>query len=325
MSTESSLDPSIDKARAGTVHSGVASTVEAGFDASWVRVWRPDGIEAYARDLGIEAGRVRVLCDRRPLASAVELAQSLVQDLRAGGAEAEIELLQKIITEEGEWAALARVRVSTDGLQLERSLGLIYGDDFYDKIDAMYLSEHRKRFRPFLRTLVQSYPLRLGNPRRRRFMFGAPPNWQPIARGLAVRFFPRRFPNEYGCITVLPASPLVQSERGAVSERFLHEDLFADFTPQPPEQQDKVTSNSGLLGNLHRRAGLREGDSRPIHIDTAILRDTRYAYPLRLETRAPNIEAHRRAFLQVVRSVTAVPQAASDGATSTSMGQMWHD
>jgi hypothetical protein len=156
-------------------------------------------------------------------------------------------------------------------------------------------------------------------------MFVAPANWQPVAHGLAVRFFPRRFPNEYGCITVLPAAPLVQSERGAQSDRFLHEDLLTDFTVQPPEQQDKVTSNSGLLGNLQRRAGLRQGDSRPIHIDTAILRDTRYVYPLRLETRAPNIEAHRRVFLQIVRSVTAIPQAASDGANPASMGLMWHD
>lgn len=325
MSTESSLDAPIDNALAGTVHSGVASSVEAGFDANWVRVWRFDGVEAYAKDLGIDAGRVRIQSGLRPLAPVVDLTQSLVQELRSSGAEAEIELLQKITTEEGEWAALARVRVKLDGLQLERTLCFVFGDDFYDKIDAMYVFEHRKRFRPFLRTLVQSYPLRLGNPRRRRFMYVAPASWQPVAHGLAVRFFPRRFPNEYGCITVLPAAPLVQSERGAVSERFLHEDLHADFTPQQPEQQDKVTSNSGLLGNLHRRAGLREGDSRPIHIDTAILRDTRYTYALRLETRAPNIESHRRMFLQVVRSVTAVPQAASEGSTAGSMGQMWHD
>lgn len=305
--------------------STVVPGVEAGFDANWVRVWRPDGVEVYAKDLGIDAGRVRVVSCLRPLASVVELAQGLVKDLRTSGAEAEIELLQKIITEEGEWAALARIRVTCDGLQLERTLGVIYGDDFYDKIDAMYLSEHRRRFRPFLRQLVQSYPLRLGSPRRRRFMFVAPSNWQPVVHGLAVRFFPRRFPNEYGCITVLPAAPLVQSERGALSDRFLHEDLLADFTVQPPEQQDKVTSNSGLLGNLHRRAGLRQGDSRPIHVDTAILRDTRYAYPLRLETRAPNIEAHRRTFLQVVRSVIAVPTAVSEGASTETMGLMWHD
>jgi hypothetical protein len=303
----------------------VASTAEAVFDANWVRVWRPYGIEAYARDLGIDAGRVRVVSSVRPLTSVVELAQSLVQELRTAGAEAELELLQKVITEEGEWAALARVRVVIDGLRLERTLGLVYADDFYARLDGMYLIEHRRRFRPFLRTLVQAYPLRLGNPRRRRFMFGSPSNWQPIAHGLAVRFFPRRFPNEYGCITVLPAAPLAQSERSTASDRLLNEDLLADFTVQQPEHHDKVTSNSGLMGDLHRRVGLRQGDSRPIHIDSAVLRDTRYAYPLHLETRAPNVDAHRRTFLQIVRSVSAVPQAASDGATSGSMGHMWHD
>jgi len=307
------------------VNSAVASTTEAVFDPNWVRVWRPDGIEAYAKDLGIDAGRVRVVSSVRPLSSVVDLAQALVKDLRDSGAEAELELLQKVITEEGEWAALARVRVVLDGQQLERTLGLVYGDDFYVKLDGMYLPDYRRRFRPFLRTLVQTYPLRLGNPRRRRFMFVSPSNWQPVAHGLAVRFFPRRFPNEYGCITVLPAAPLVQSERNTASDHLLHEDLLVDFTVQQPEQHDKVTSNSGLIGDLHRRVGLRQGDSRPIHVDFAVLRDTRYSYPLRLETRAPNVEAHRRTFLQIVRSVIAVPQATSEGTTSASMGQMWHD
>jgi hypothetical protein len=303
----------------------VAVPAEVAFDANWIRVWRPDGIEAYEKDLGIDAGRVRVRSTVRPLQSMVDIAQAQVRAMRDSGAEVEIELLQRLITEEGEWAALARLRVSIDGLRFERTLGIIYGDDFYAQLDGLYLQEHRKRFRLFLRTLLQTYPLRLGSPRRRRYQFTPPMNWQPLAHDLAVRFFPRRFPNEYGCITVLPALPLLQSERSAQSERLLHEDLLTDFTAQQPEQHDRITSNSGMPGELRRRIGLRPGDSRPVHIDIAILRDTRYTYSVRLETRAPNIESHRRLFLQTVRSVTPIPQGASEEAKSGKMGTMWDD
>jgi len=269
---------------------------------------------------------VRVIAQLQPLQSVVAIAQSSESEMRAGGAQAEIVRLERMQTQEGEFAGLATLRVQAGGQQFERSIGIVYADESYAKIDGLYLAAHGERFRELIRNLILFYPLRLGHLRRRRYLFSPPPaDWQPIARGLAVRYVPKKFPLEYGILTVLPATPLGTSPKTAAVDRFLNEDMFGGIQRLGSPTAEKVFSRHGLSGDLVSVACLRPGDPQRILVDTANLADARFYYQLRLETSEALAEAHRAAFLSVVRSVEPLPREQVEEASPENTGVIWSD
>src|SRR5688500_7018167 len=122
--------------------------------------------------------------------------------------------LEPLLTREGEFAALVSVPGERAGEPIERTVGIVYGDDFYSVIDGVALrGEERDRFRHTVRALVAVDSYLLGE-RRRRFVHAPPPGWHGFAAGpMHVRWLPLDYPRNLGSITVYPALP-VRGERG---------------------------------------------------------------------------------------------------------------
>ncbi len=70
---------------------------------------------------------------------------------------------------------------------------------------------------------------------------------------------------------------------------------------------------------------LRPGDPQRILVDTANLADARFYYQLRLETSEAQAEAHRAAFLHMVRSVEPLPREQVEETSPEHIGVIWSD
>src|SRR5882672_8803921 len=107
-------------------------------------------------------GRIHYSERHRPIRRVRDLVSGFERDprfriVRVGAPE-------RMITNEGEYAAL----VTVDGTLLEkpvqRTVGYVFGDDFYDEIDGLALEpEEFDRFARHVRQLVLTNDLVLGN------------------------------------------------------------------------------------------------------------------------------------------------------------------
>lgn len=274
-------------------------------DAAWVRFLHADGITTYIESAGLDAGRIRVTFELRPWVSLAMAARVAVAQARASGSTAEITTLEEVITSEGEFAGVATLGGTTEGIPYEHIIGLVYGDHSYAKVEAAFATgEHRDAFRDLTRRMIKDYPLRLGAQRRRRFRFNAPRGWFAKARDLNVHFYAPGFPRDRAVLSVLAAEPSNANPLTQEISRFLFEDLYAGFQISHSSQH-KIFSEYGLSGDFAVGTGVRKGETRPTHVLQATLQDESHIYRCRLETQD---ESHRAIFLDTVRSIRSLPR-----------------
>jgi len=253
--------------------------------STWRRRWLADGLMLTSND----GCTLRLRVDQRPLRPFREL----VGDKRVGE-------LQRFITMEGEHAGL--VAVAADHV-----VAIVVGDTSYTLIEAHTSDREREAWlRDLVHTVARFYPLGLGQPRRRRYMYRPPENWQSLARPGCTLWLAPDYPRVSGRITVFDARPTKWFAPGAVDRfLFVDENPFAEADPPsiPIPVQVAVT------GAATRTSG-RTHDGTPYTVIKAQMQDERYIYVAQLEARTPEWVSFVPVFDDVLVSIEPVPQTA---------------
>jgi hypothetical protein len=170
---------------------------------------------------------LRELLDRRPAPSAV------THDAPE---------IKRLITDEGEYGALAVVTGVRSGQPTHRVLAIVFGDDWYAKVTGS--ARDPAQFDALSRTVEQLAcrdRLLLGHPRRRRFHYAPPVGWSSYSPlPLAACWFPTSYPNDSRLITVYPALPHNNDQR-------LELDALPIGPPLPATVLDEVEASIDLV------------------------------------------------------------------------------
>jgi hypothetical protein len=257
---------------------------------------------AFTHADGPEAARLWYRERARPL----RRLGALVREILAATPRFSVESIgapERLVTCDGEHAALVTVCGTEAGAPAQRDLGFVFADDFFSSVGSLCLVD---RLRADVTALVRELVLRdvhaLG-VRRRRFEYPPPDGWQPIARGLATEWFPPDYPANHTAVVAYPANPIelvhdvtLDKVAAATVER-----IDERCEPQP------VASASGLLGEAQV---LRATDARgrALARETVLLRDSRYIYAVELTSYdVVRWEAHRAVLAALVRGIQPVP------------------
>lgn len=210
--------------------------------------------------------------------------------------------LEKFPTIEGEYAGLV-VLAEPGGI---RVVAMVLGDDSYVLIEGHTPDPLRSGWvRDLVHTVARFYPLGLGKPRRRRFIYRPPSGWQALQRSGAVLWINSEFPSVSGRITVFDARPLKWFAPGAIDRfLFLDENPFAHA--DPPLAPVSLDLRPGF-GGTSRSATGKAGDGTPIAMAKTLLQDDRYLYAIQLDAKASEWGEFVPIYEDVVRSVEPLP------------------
>ena len=221
-----------------------------------------------------------------------------------------IETLETLEAENGAIVNITGVSKAT-GAPMEYLIGFVFGDDFYDRIDAYYaVSDKRDEYRRLTRDFIFDYRLNLGHDRERRFYYVPPPGWQCRARGLLAQWFTYDFPKRPSQILVSAARPKTGVEASVMASVMVQHrvaNLRTDRADMEP-----LANPLGLEAYLHHAHGHFRRGSTVTDLLSAVLTDKLYLYSVRLETTAEWMEADRALLLDLARSIRPVPQRSLD-------------
>lgn len=269
----------------------------------WRVVHLADGLELSSPE-GRAHGTIRIRDRQAPLRSARDLATALGTGARF--TDVEDAPIERVITAEGEYAAVTQLAGTRDGKRIVRCLGFVFGDDFYTQLDGTAADPDRMAVvSRAVRELTRCYSLGLGEARRRRFLHESPVGWTGCARGLVTRWIPPGFPADSTTLTVFPARPVKESVAGAL-DRELHEVSWAGFEKLEPHHTMAIKNRHGLSGIAVRVTGRAPGGPVRRH-DLVALEDARFVYLMRLESAADSAVV-RQEFHQVWQTVEPLPE-----------------
>jgi hypothetical protein len=273
----------------------------------WSRKWMADGFILFPPQ-GRSAGGIRVQDRLRPLRAMRAIVDQALVEMGGVLADLEVGPMRRVITVEGEYGALLTIagRRRADGRRVERTLGLVFGEDCYSRVDGiMQLDGELESFRARVLLTTRNLSLGLGAARRRRFLYRPPLAWQGLARAFRSDWIPPEYPRDRAMIQVFHAKPLAPGPRVAF-ERMLREDLAYGLAIEDQPPAEGLANPHDLLGELSTVVGRYPGGPR-LHFDLAALVDARFLYLVRLESGDEGLEQHRGAFRAVVDSVQPLP------------------
>jgi hypothetical protein len=290
------------------------------FPRGWTRSYSGETVTLFHPE-GAEVGALRYRERIRPLAPARVIVERLLERTPQfrGGAPSAPEI---IVTGEGEYGAVVTVTGTFNDRPAYRALGMVFGDDFYALLSGMCLVPQRvaevgRLFRLLLR--ADSHALGV---RRRRYLYTPPPGWQGQPRGFTTEWSPPEFPRALTVIHVYPANPLAV-EPQHVLDQMLADDQAAGFVLDGVKGPHPITSAHGLGGQMWNISG-RFGDRPAAERDLVVFKDPHYLYSLRFETMEAAVEARRRVFLDLARSVRPIPTGStSETQTSVELAGHW--
>jgi len=221
---------------------------------------------------------------------------------------------ERLLTAEGEHAGLVVIDGAFQGKPAQASLGVVFGDDFYARIEGFALRKDLfASTLDMVRQLTVTDHHVLGR-RRRRYEHASPPGWQPIARGFATDWLSPRFPKAWGLMIVYPATPVEsmgEVDLGALAARAV-ERGFEVFNASPPTEVD---TGRGLVGVVNEMVG-QLGDRRMLR-GFVTLTDRRYLYSAELMSRTEDDwPEHRQAFTELWTSIVPIPGPETAGASA---------
>jgi hypothetical protein len=250
----------------------------------WTRRRLADGIVLAEPEP--DGDRLQIRTRQRPLRPFREL---------LGGAP---DRFEQLTTVEGEHAGFAIVN--------ERAVAMIVGDDSYVLIDGRSRRADRAAWiADLVRTIARCYPLGLGAPRRRRYVYAPPPDLQALPREGCTCWLARDYPRSRVRITVHDARPLAWFAPGAV-DRFLFVDENPFAVQDAPVAPLQMILRQGLAGPSTRVSGTA-GDGTPLTMIKTLLQDTRYYYAVQLECRTDEWTVAAGLYQDVLRSIETVP------------------
>lgn len=218
--------------------------------------------------------------------------------------------VERLTTHEGEHAALVTVAGRVEGRPAQRDIGFVLLDGAYARTGAVsFRPDDFAAFTALVRTLVRG-DAHFAGERRRWFEHDCPEGWQARARGFHAEWYPIDFPREFAIIHVWPALPATRVGVGLTA------DGWREMGRDPAVA---IASDHGLSGALQSSIGEADGGRRTRRV-LAVLEDTRYVYPLRLETTVLDDGAHMESFRRLIRSVRPVPHV---GGTVSPFVELW--
>lgn len=288
---------------------------------NWTRKVTADGIVLIPPE-GISVGAIRFRERIRPLRS-VKSIVAMISRHMPGVTIGQVGPLVQSSTAEGEYAGTITISGQTATGPLERTIGVIYGDDSYSQIDGFITSPARfEEFRELVRKLAYYSSLGLGTGRRRMFLYDPPPGWQGLSRRFSTEWYPSDFPKNAGTITVCHARSLPET-LSSVLDRELHFAVTSkDDRAKGVLSTAELASNFGLKGKLVRKVKQQATGTAPTYYDIAWLQDDNYLYIFDLERKEEGRQDLQNLFLDVVKSTRPLP--VPDPAARTTSGFMSH-
>ena len=274
----------------------------------WRRVLLADGALLVPQE-GDRVGRVRVRL-AEPLLPVEVFVARVGASLRPRVTELTSEPPRFLVTLEGEHAVLVTM-LGGDGAghRMERTLGIIYGDERAAVIDGIVQDPaFFPTFRKIVATMTERHALGLGELRRRWFLHDPlPAGWQGLRRHHATSWIAPGYPKRNAAITVFDARPNALSPWN-VQDRQIFEDLPGDLVPDVAQPPIPVTTHRGLKGQIvPNLVHLPGGTAMAVH--NCALDDGRFVYFFRLEAVPELLPELRPIFGKLVESTVPVPRA----------------
>ncbi|HKA90438.1 MAG TPA: hypothetical protein VKE22_22405 [Haliangiales bacterium] len=268
--------------------------------AGWIRRVTPDGFALHGPRAGMGTVEVYARVPLRPLRRiAVELAAGATHGPRR---ELAFGPLAAFATAEGEHAGLVSVRgLDGAGRPCARTIALVAGDDWGAVVDgAADDAEHDAGVARIVRLMAEACPLRLGSPRRRRYLYRPPLGWQGLARPHAVRWLHPRFPRAPVAIYVGEADPFPPAPERS---------YFLEGAPVVPTEPDRpeveIVTPRGLRGAIRSLRG--EVDGTPATVLDCRLTHDGMCYPVTCVAAGGTIGDGAPTFAALVDSIVALP------------------
>lgn len=274
----------------------------------WTTLLHVDGLTVIPPQ-GPAAALVRYVERVRPLASAADiLAERLASHRRFKPATPPT--VERLVTVEGEYGAFVTVQGSLGTQAAQYSLGLVFGDDFYARIEGFCLQPAlQDAFAQVVRKLAQEDRHLLGI-RRRRFMY-ASNGWRAIARGFLTDWLCEDYPRVNAMATVYPAVPVssgTATQAWAAARASRLGTPFQSTSWQPVVVRDDIAGR--LKGRLAESRGVVDGVERLFSM--VLLEDSRYSYSAELlSLSAAHFDAHRAGFRRMWETFEAIPEGGS--------------
>ncbi len=203
--------------------------------------------------------------------------------------------IERLVTDDGEHAALVTVTGRDHDVPVLCVLGFVVTDDFYSVLTATSRTQERfDEVVALVHDLVQRDDHGLGI-RRRRFEYVPPPGFQPRRHSLVTEWLSPGFPADNTSIIVHPATP----HRGEPL------DESVDALGSGGSRTEHDTGELSGVGRLVQHDGVIRW--------IVVLRDQLYNYPLELVTRGH--ETAQSTFTAVVASIRRLPMARSSAPT----------
>ncbi len=267
----------------------------------------------------------------RPLQSVAAILRDRATDTRFRVTS--IGPIEPHITAEGEYAAVVDVAGVLDAppgggqpRPLARSLGFIFGDDWYSEVTGIALQPDLVELvGHWVRRLVMESKLMLG-VRRRRCVYTPPAGWYGYARlPLFMTWFPPEYPRDPTSITVYPALPTARGGDEPAS--------FGMLTVGAPasaevlgEILDTAPIEVGAATGTMYELPIRDERNRIMRRTMVLMRDDRYLYASYLDrdaaTAGPTDEGLVR-YRALLASFNPLPAANAPGTTPVALGTDW--
>lgn len=228
--------------------------------------------------------------------------------------------IERLVTAEGEYAAVVDLVHPLAGIEVQRTIGVVYADDWYSSISGLARDpEHFERFSALVRQLTASDRLMLGGHRRRRFVYSPPTGWNgwsPLP--LVTTWFAPGYPRSRTSLTVYPALPVSPNTAAALSS-------IPVGPPRPAEivepRAAPIDIESGELAGRQWEFVAR--DARGLFVRAvAILASDRHHYVVHLDAVEAQLDEGQRALAALIASIEPLP-VAGDLAPTTDVFDHW--
>ena len=225
---------------------------------------------------GPQLGALRIRERLRPLRSAARIFAEAAGHLAATAREDGP--IERIVTVEGEHAAIQVLRGNAAGDPFVRCLGVVFGDDSYCLVDAATtVPAHFAFFERSGRVFTSYLSLGLGHRRHRRFGYTPPAGWHAIPRGLDALWLAPGFPDDRATVSVLAARPAGDPPEAVLADLLAGERLDG-LTIGAVGAAEPVFTSGELSGTRWRVAAEIDGEAVPL--DAFVLEDDRFVYPI---------------------------------------------
>jgi hypothetical protein len=261
---------------------------------------------------GPSVGAIRYVERVRPLRRIIDLVRPA--DLPAGVLFQVVSPPQRVLTREGEYGALVTVEGEVGGKPVRRTVGCVYGDDFYSKmVGVVFAPDHFERFATTVRRLVETDAHVLG-VRRRRCLYRPPKGWHGLNRGslFHAQWYPPEFPKDPSEMVVYPAWPTPPEGAADAVNRMVALQMRqgSGLTLEEVQGPAEAKAESGLTG-VHWKLVVRRGPESRFARDLYVLEDGRFIYPLHVDSLAEQQARNRALLEEVMRSLQPIPMPGS--------------